>query len=151
MNDDHTEHVPTTPAAGDQNENRWSWRSTSYRNFDLLNTLDLPLQQVFCRGLKVGKLREPGEPQTEPSQSNLNAAMAALQLRHVRSSTAINPELRTETNSIRKIRSELSGEWTRVKNYICSPCGHIFQDFLSLQVSWRYLIFFFFKEKKKEK
>ena len=45
--------------------------------------------------------------------------------------------LRTgETFSFEKLTTiwqpELSGEWIRSKNYICSPYGEIFQDFLAL-------------------
>ena len=46
-------------------------------------------------------------------------------------------EMKTESGEKAELdavdpRPELSGEWTRPKSYICSPCGQSFSDFLIL-------------------
>jgi DNA-directed RNA polymerase subunit RPC12/RpoP len=51
-------------------------------------------------------------------------------------SKVLNLRKTVETSSQEKVTAisqpEFSGEWIRSKNYICSPCGEIFQDFLAL-------------------
>lgn len=112
--------------SGNPPPERWSWGETSY-NATELQKLDVPLQMAYYYGLKSLKLQETAKTQSSSSQS----APEEMDI-----SKVLNLRKTVETSSQEKVTAisqpEFSGEWIRSKNYICSPCGEIFQDFLAL-------------------
>ncbi len=88
----------------------------------------MPLQLAYYRGLELWKLQETAKTEESSSQTGPEEMdiTLALDLHPNKTSESV---VKKETDSQ---RPELSGEWIRSKNYICSPCGQIFQDFLAL-------------------
>ena len=121
--DDRFEVQPTD-CSGPPPE-RWSWGETSY-NIIELQKLDVPLQMAYFNGLKSLKLQETAKMQSSSSQSAPEEMDFSKLLNLCTAETFASVKLTTIS------QPEFSGEWIRSKNYICSPCGEIFQDFLVL-------------------
>ena len=88
----------------------------------------MPLQQAYRRSLESWKAQQSiekeeneGEEKEETSQFD-KTTLLSLRLAGIPPSS--QPTIQQ--------RPELSGEWTRKKSYICSPCGKMFEDFLAL-------------------
>merc|ERR1712071_373461 len=134
------ERVVQDTDAAEMAKNRWSWGETSY-NIEELLRLDVPLQQALFRGLHL--LHEPLDTSQcrAEAEEPVRSIISALQLQPnaLKRTEKIQEEKEMKTESGEKAeldavdpRPELSGEWTRPKSYICSPCGQSFSDFLIL-------------------
>jgi len=100
-------------------EMRWTWGPTNY-NINELMRLDIPVQQAFFRGLSRWRPDEveTAADHTTPSQASDDAHISSvLNLRAVK-----NVQENATTASVGE-RPELCGEFTRLKTYICFPCG----------------------------
>lgn len=89
--------------------------------------MDLPVQLAYYRGLQLWKSQETAKKEESPSQIDQRDTdiVAALDLQPTE-------KLESVESKVEIARPELSGEWTRNKRYICSPCGEIFDDFYAL-------------------
>lgn len=120
----------------EEEESRWSWKDMNGFIHEVLYSLDVPLQQAFFRGFELWKKQELDKARAaDPSHSSsdgLTCMALALQLQcAARTASPLNAPESVAAPPL----PQLSGEWTRVKSYICSPCGEMFQDFLALIVS----------------
>lgn len=118
---------------------RWSWAKDQC-DVEEVFQMDVPLQQALFRGLQSTILEDADKTESSqsPDQGETMALLAALQLQRADPS----PSIPDSESPAAFQRPELSGEWTRIKSYICLPCGQMFQDFLSMLVS--VCVFFFF-------
>lgn len=114
---------------------RWSWGEEGC-SIQEVHRLDVPLQQAFRHSLEVSKAtdltgKEKEVQEEEETSHSVAEAIDVLTLLSLRLATSSSLQSKEQAVSTVQ-RPELSGEWTRKKSYICSPCGQMFKDFLTL-------------------
>lgn len=124
-------HIEQVFAAHDEEEkgfilsSRWSWGRTDY-NLEEINRLDIPVQKAFYAGLKAWEVQHqvPREAEDKPTVDDCD----------VFSYLNLCPKKGEAFDSCQDGERvpELSGEWIRVKSYICLPCGYKYIDFYKL-------------------
>ena len=99
--------------------------------------LDVPLQQALFKGLASWR----ADTEEAAGTSQPDSLTSALQLRAVVAEQPPAPlplplppttSTSTTTRPNRPPVVEFSGEWSRLKVYLCAPCGRIFDDFYQL-------------------
>ena len=110
-------------------EMRWTWGPTNY-NINELMRLDIPVQQAFFRGLSRWK---PDEVETTADHTAPSHASDDAHISSVLNLRAVKNVQENATTGSDGERPEFCGELTRLKSYICFPCGQVFQDYYQLQ------------------
>lgn len=91
-------------------------------NFEELQKLDIPVQQAFHRGLQKWEIHDETPEEDEEMSEDID----------VFSYLNLCPKKQGEEIETEKPVPELSGEWARLKSYICLPCGEKYVDFYEL-------------------
>lgn len=83
---------------------------------------------AYDRGLQFGNLQKTAKIQDHSSQEDQQVIKNDI-------SSALNLQKRPAADDVAPSTAatvQFSGEWTRSKIYICSPCGRIYDDYLAL-------------------